>query len=147
MLIVITMFNIYVFCMLALRFGMSLTVTYFIKNDQKRLSTSNTSQSRSALACAFTCSLDSDCWSLSFNGVTGDCLLSDIKVKVIQDNWIEDVEWQTLSKTGKTFVCTPPYKSNIRFTTIVKVQIRNINGDKFLIIFNISIISYDKAIF
>ena len=98
------MWKIYVFCMFALRSVMSLTVTHLTWNSNVRVSTfTNTFQLRSALDCGTICSLDDDCWSLSFNDVTGVCLLSNIKVKILQDNWIADAEWQTLAKTGKTF--------------------------------------------
>ena len=106
MLIIIRMINLYVYCAFVARLGMCLTSTYFIKNDNKRVTAfTNTLQSPTVLACGYSCSGESDCWSVSFNDVTQECLQSDLKVKVIQDSWIEGVGWQTLAKTGKQFLC------------------------------------------
>ena len=103
MLLFIKIVYIFVFCLSTSRF-VSLNETYFSRNKQKMVSTfTYTCKSRSALDCGATCSLDDDCWSLSFNDATGVCLLSDIRANVIQDDWIVDENWQTLTKTGRTF--------------------------------------------
>ena len=101
---VFNMMCIYVFLLSMLRFGYSKEAIFSRKTQTLLSNHTDTYIVRSELDCGVTCMLDDDCWSVSYNGATQVCLLSDVKVKEIQDYWIEDVEWQTFTKIGGTFV-------------------------------------------
>ena len=96
---------IYLFCLSNLNFVI-LNKYFFSRHKQKMLSTYvlDTYNSRSASGCSATCSVNDNCWSASYNDATGVCRLSDVQVKMIQDNWVDNVEWQTLAKIGKSFI-------------------------------------------
>ena len=95
---------IYLVCLSNLDFVI-LNKYFFSRHKQKMLSTHllETYNSRSAFECSATCSMNDDCWSASYNDATGVCRLSDVQVKMIQDNWDNNVEWQTFAKIGRSF--------------------------------------------